>query len=372
MIYFDNAATSYPKPKEVYKAVFDNLKYASGNPGRSSHALAAAAAESLFSTRESVCRLLGIDDPERVVFCYNATEALNLAIKTRITEKCHIITSDIEHNSVVRPLHALGKRLGVEYSVFDSDGDIERSIRALVRPDTKGIVSSLMSNVTGKIIDISVLSAVSRKLGLFLILDASQILGHRQINLKSTPCDVLCGPGHKGLYGIMGVGFAVFGDKTRSESFIEGGSGSESLNPEMPIYLPDSYEAGTPGVSAITSLDAGIKYVMNTGIDCISRTLTELTWAATDRLCSLKNVSLHAASNGIVSFNLGSIPSVTLAEMLELEGIATRGGYHCAPSAHRKLGTIGSGAVRVSFSHKNKVSEIDKLYRILKNIEFLN
>ena len=372
MIYFDNAATSYPKPQSVYNAIINNLKYEGGNPGRSSHRLSALASEKIYITRESLCNMLNIENPERVVFTYNATESLNLAIKTRICEKCHILVSDLEHNSVIRPLHALKNRLGVEYSSYCTDGDIEKSIKENVRPDTKGIVSTLMSNVTGKELDISILSRVAAELGLFLILDASQILGHRKIDLSGIHFDALCGPGHKGLLGISGIGFTIFGDKKRRNSFIDGGSGSDSLSPVMPIYLPDGYEAGTPGVPAIAALAAGIKHVRSVGEDEIGYRLDRLTKLCSDRLSSVNGLKLHSADNGILCFNLLDIPSTALSSMLDGYGIATRGGFHCAPSAHKKLGTLLVGTVRVSFSYKNTVRELDRLYKVLQNISFVS
>ena len=368
MIYLDNAATSYPKPASVINAVIKSLKYECGNPGRSSHRLSLAASEAIFAARESICGLLNIEDPERVVFTYNATEALNLAIKTRVKEKCHVITSDLEHNSVVRPIYSLSSRSQVEVSEFNTDENIAEEIKRLIRPDTKGIVTTAMSNVTGKQIDIEQLGRIARQNKLFLIVDASQMLGHYRIDLSKLSCDVLCAPAHKGLLGIMGLGFAVFKEKVRLESFIEGGSGSDSLNPAMPLYLPDGYEAGTPATPAIAALRAGIEYLGKHGIESISRHLDILTDEARVRLYSINGIDVHAAEHGIISISGRGISSTALSSQLSDRAIATRGGYHCAPSAHKKLGTLKEGTVRLSFSHATTLRELDALYKALKEI----
>ena len=213
MIYLDNAATSFPKPRSDIKSVSDCIKKYCGNPSRSSHELSIRAGEAIFDTREKICGLLGVKDVERVVFTLNTTYALNIAIKTTITEKCHVIISDLEHNSVLRPIERLVKDLGVEYSVFNSDAaDLENEIATHVRDDTRALISTLCSNVTGREIPLSVLSRVRDKHRIALIVDAAQAAGHTDINLTKTPCDVLCAPGHKALFGIQGCGFAIFCD----------------------------------------------------------------------------------------------------------------------------------------------------------------
>ncbi len=368
MIYFDNAATTFPKPKSVIKELTRCVSIYCGNPGRSSHILSRRAAEEVYRAREAVAGLINVDNPECVVFTYNATYALNLALKAFISPKCHIITSNLEHNAVIRPLEKAKKTLGVEYSCFCTDGDIEKSIEALLQNNTVGIVSTLASNVTGQTISIEKLSRVALKHGLFLILDASQALGHRRIDLSKTPCDALCGPAHKGIFGIQGCGFAWFRDNKRRESFIDGGSGTESRNTEMPYFLPEGYEAGTLATPAIVAAAAGIDFINNTGVDEISAYLRRLTDMLADRICSIRSAVLYPSQEGILSFNLKDIPSSVIAAELDKVGICVRGGLHCAPSAHATLGTLEQGTVRISLSFFNTDNETDRFYNSIADI----
>lgn len=357
MIYLDNAATSFPKPHRVISALNECLRAYCGNPGRSSHRLSLRAAEKIYEVRELVSDFIGGESPESVVFTPNATHSLNLAIKTYISGPCHVLCSDIEHNSVIRPLEKLGRTLGVEYSRFDSKSPRE-SIKSLIRPDTVGIISTVASNVAGIQIDAAELSVLAKENNLFLILDASQALGHLNVNLKATPCDVLCGPGHKGLFGIQGSGFAYFKDTVRKESYIEGGSGSESINVNMPTRLPEAYEAGTLSTPAIVSLGEGIKYLSEIGLDKVKERLDYLSYILSERLLRLPEISLLPAGNGIVSFTHKSYPSSYIVGELDKYGVCARGGLHCAPDAHKKLGTIDGGAVRLSFSYLNGERDI--------------
>ena len=368
MIYFDNAATTFPKPECVYKSIRECIECYCGNPGRSSHTMSQKSAEEIYKTREAVAGLLNIENPERVIFTQNATHALNLAIKTAIPDGAHVIISDIEHNSVIRPLVSLARTHGVEYSVFSSSGDIEENIKSLIRKNTKAIICNLLSNVNGKEIDMKTLSELCRKHGLLFIADASQKIGHKAIDLKKTPCDILCAPGHKSLFGIQGVGFCVMCDGKLRESFIEGGSGSESLNPEMPRFLPERYEAGTLPTPSIASLRSGIDFINKIGISNIERHLEMLTKALKERLLDFDKVSLVSGENGVISFNILNAPSTKIASLLDEYGICTRGGLHCCPGAHRLLGTEKIGTVRVSLSYFNQECEIEGLCRAIEKI----
>lgn len=369
MIYLDNAATSFPKPKCVNRAVKKCIEKYSANPGRSAHKLAIKASEEVYKTREFIGGLLSVDDSERIVFTLNATYALNIAIKSTITEKCHVLISDIEHNSVLRPIMKLLRTLGVEYSLFATDGDIEKNISAKIRPDTKAIISTLASNVTGKEIPLKVLSKIRKKHSLKLIVDASQAIGHKRINLKETPCDILCAPGHKALFGIQGCGFAVFCDRDSRDSFIEGGSGTDSLNPLMPETLPEHFEAGTLPTPAIVSLGAGIEYINSLGIDNVERKLSDLTEKITDAISEVDGIRIYGHEGAIISFSIDGIPSSVVARELDGYNICVRSGLHCAPMTHEKLGTTKFGLTRVSVSVLNDKSCADKLFRALKEIK---
>jgi selenocysteine lyase/cysteine desulfurase len=368
MIYFDNGATTYPKPKCVINAVCDTLSKVGGNPSRSSHKLSVMAGEEVYKTRECVANFIGAPSPENVVFTYNATYALNMAIKTMITEKCHVITSDIEHNSVVRPLRSLIDRLGIEVSNYNSDLPVFKSIANLIRPDTKFIVSTLSSNVTGKEVDFSSLSYVAKKHSLKLIVDASQALGHRKIDLSACDCDAICAPAHKALFGMQGTGFVYFKDSTRNCEFIEGGSGTNSIEYYMPSQLPEAYEAGTLATPGIVALRRGMEFVSSIGIDNVEKHLNMLRILTTEGLSNIEGIRLYESYGGHIIFNLYDIPSSAISLVLDKHSVCTRGGLHCAPSAHIKLGTIDQGVVRVTFSIMNTVDEVEKFVAIMKKI----
>ena len=369
MIYLDNAATTFPKPRSVIKSTSDCIKRYCGNPARSSHALSLKASEAIYDTRESVARLLGINCAENVVFTLNATYALNLAIKTTVPHNSHVIISDCEHNSVLRPLVSLKERLGVEYSLFDSGAkDIEQEIRSHIRENTRAIISTVTSNVTGQRIPLEPLSRLRSELGLSLIIDASQAIGHFNIDLTKTPCDVLCAPGHKALFGIQGCGFAVFCDNRSRESFIEGGSGSDSKNIHMPSVLPERFEAGTLPTPSIVSLGAGIKYINNIGIEHIESKMEALENTFADMISGFKRVKIYGKGTGIISFDYEGISSSALAYKMGEFGVCVRGGLHCAPLTHKKLGTSERGLLRVSFSSLNTKKDLEEAYKCLKAI----
>ena len=368
MIYFDNAATTFPKPKCVIRAVNDCISRYCGNPGRSAHRLSIKTSEKIYEAREKIAKLLDVDSPEKVVFTQNATHALNLAIKTTVQPNSNVLISDIEHNSVLRPIYSLQKNSGVKFSVFKTSGDIEKNIDSIITENTKYIVSTLASNVIGREIPIKTLSDISKKHNLTLIADASQIIGHKKISISENQCNVLCAPGHKGLFGIQGVGFAVFNDTIRRETFIEGGSGSDSLNPEMPEMLPERYEAGTLPSPSVISLIAGLDFIEKHGQEEIEGYLNSITERCADAINSIPSSVLYEYGNGVISFNIFNVPSDLISSELNKFGVFTRSGLHCAPLAHKSIGTDKIGTVRVSLSYLNKSREIDKFYKILKSV----
>ena len=368
MIYLDNAATSFPKPKRVIREVTKCITQYCGNPGRSSHKLSIAAADKIYETRELVADFLNIKKCENVIFTPNATYALNMVIKGLVNEKCHCIISDLEHNSVLRPLYKSLTKYGGEYSVFDTDGDICNSIDPLIRDDTKILISTLCSNVTGKIIDLNKLSSIAKKHDLKLIIDASQYIGHSVIDLSNIQYTALCSAGHKSLFGIQGSSFAVINDEELFDTLCEGGSGVDSFSTEMPILAPERYEAGTLATPAIVSLGAGIKYLNELGMEKIESRISLLTNILRYYLNEIPNIKIYGIENGIASFNLKDYPSSYVAEFLDKNGIATRSGYHCAPLVHQRLGTASRGAVRASISILNTENEVYSLYKAIKKI----
>lgn len=368
MIYFDNAATTFPKPKPVIDELIKCVKTYCGNPGRSSHQLAIKSSEKIYETRESVANFLNYDYPENVVFTMNASYALNTAIKTSVSEGDHILISDHEHNSVLRPVAKLANDGIIEYDVFETSENLEKSIEKKIKANTRCIVANLISNVTGEEIYLKTLYKMKQKYNLLLIIDASQIIGHKKIDLKLTPCDVLCAPSHKALFGIQGAGFCLFCDGKARESFIEGGSGSESISTAMPKALPEHFEAGTLPTPAIATLNQGIKFINAVGIEEIEKKITSLSQKANEILLSIPKVKVYGASNGIVSFSLDKIPSNIIADELNKRSICVRGGLHCSPMTHKKLGTLERGTVRISFSYMNKKKELTSFYKAMREI----
>ena len=370
MIYFDNAATSFKKPKSVCQRLNRYLKKECGNPGRSSHFIASKSAEYVYEAREKVAKLFNLSNPEKVVFTMNATYALNMAIKTLISENSHVIISDVEHNSVMRPIYSLNKSKGVEYSVFNSAADnIFQEIEKHLRKETRAIVCTLTSNVDGRELPFYSLSEIKKKHNLKLIIDASQAAGHTDLNLSKYSYDAIALPAHKGLFGIQGAGVCIFGETIPQESFIEGGSGSESKLLTMPSYLPEKFEAGTLPTPSIIALSAGIDYILSTGIQNIREKEIKLNNALKYRLNDVKGIKIYGSNNSIISFNIDGIGCEKVSAILDSQKICTRAGLHCAPSAHRALGTETTGTVRVSLSYFNTIKEIDIFWNALKSIK---
>lgn len=367
MIYLDNAATTFPKPPAVIDEVLACISSYCGNPGRSSHKLSLKCAEAIYEARELLGQLVGIDAPENIVFTENATYALNIALKCSISENSHVIISDIEHNSVIRPLESLKKSKNLSYSIAKNDGKIFDNITSLINDKTAAVVCNLTSNVNGEEIPLDTLSSLCRSKGLKLIVDASQKIGHSEINLKDTPCDILCAPAHKALFGIQGAGFLIFGENIPELTFVEGGNGIDTMNKEMPMYLPERYEAGTLPTPSIVALREGIKFILDVGIKDISAHLCSLTEYALMGLSQISSVEYLGGEGGVVSFTLKNhTPSQISAYLSEFD-ICTRSGYHCAPLIHGRLGTERGGTVRASFSFFNKTDDVDALiYRLSK------
>ena len=364
-LYLDNAATSFPKPNSVLKETFDFIKTLGGNPGRSGHRLSVLAGERVYLTREKVAAFLDLSSPERVVFTPGATFALNLVIKTSVKHGSHLLISDMEHNSVLRTVHSLKLNGKCEYSLFDAQNP-EDSIEKAVRKNTTHIISTLTSNVNGVVIDVEILSKVAKRHGISLILDASQRLGHTPLSLKNIKFYALCCAAHKSLFGLSGAGFIVFGDNECQESFLEGGSGSDSKSLVMPENLPERFEAGTLPVPSIVSLGAGIDFINGFGLREIESKLDRLTRRFIDVITSTSGIKACQGNSGIIMFTHEFLPSEALADMLDKNGIAVRGGFHCAPLAHKKLGTYETGAVRVSLSCLNKDEDAEKFGKILR------
>ena len=359
MIYLDNAATSFPKPRSVIEKLSLCLEKYSGNPGRSSHALSLAAAEEIYCARETIAAHCNFPSPENIIFTYNATYAINIALHALLRSGDHVLISDMEHNAVVRPLELLRKRLGIEFSRFSTQGNIADSIAKGLKKNTRAIVSTLASNITGKRLSLDVLSKASRAAGILLIVDASQAAGHERIDLTKTPCDCLCAPAHKGLFGIQGAGFAIFSSSRNIEPLIVGGSGTNSREISMPPFLPEMMEAGTPATPAISTLAEGVRFIDDVGVERIAEKEQHLANIAKAILSENQNIRIYESYGGILLFNVLNSSEALVCRALDGCGICVRGGLHCAPEAHRTIGTLETGAVRASFSFFNTPSEAE-------------
>ncbi len=366
IIYFDNAATTFKKPKEVLAKTIHYLKKGYGNAGRSGHYLSMQTAEMIYDTRDIISQILHYENPNRIVFYHNATEALNVAIKTCIPEGANVLTSYMEHNSVLRPLYSMEAERRISITFFSHKGNIEENIKNKLSDQTQAIVCSLVSNVTGEEIDLSILSKLKKEYNLILIVDASQMFCHKEINLKENEVDVLCTAGHKGAFSMQGVGFSVF-NIDPSRTYIEGGSGLETFSHGMPSALPERMEAGTLSAPAIASLFFGLKYVQKIGMDKIERKLDYFDQLIDNELELLSDIHvLSKGKHGIHSFVFSNEMSSTTAKHLEKKGICVRSGYHCAPLIHKFYKTETTGAVRVSLSIMNTEKEIKRFLSELK------
>ena len=376
MIYLDNAATTFPKPDVVYDAVMDCMKNYCANPGRAGHRLSLRAGREIYDTRENLAKLFNIDNPMNIIFTSNATESLNLAIKGLLKTGDHVITTSMEHNSVIRPIMALEK-IGVENTIVDCNeegfldiNDLEKAIK----PNTKLIVTTHASNVFGTLIDIKEVGLVAKKNNITYLVDASQTAGVYDIDVKNMNIDILATAGHKSLLGPQGVGILYIKEGIDLDTLKEGGTGSQSEYLFQPQMLPDKYESGTHNTPAIAGLNAGVKYILD-NIDTIRRKEEELCEYMLSRLDEIKDIKIYGTKDikkrvPVISINIGDIDSVEVTFILDSEyDIATRSGLHCSPLAHKTVGTIKQGPISFSIGYFNTKDDIDMVIDTLKNIE---
>ncbi len=360
MIYLDNAATSYPKPPNTIPCLTDYLEKAAGNPGRSGHRLSIAASEEIYQTRAAVASFIGCDKMENIIFTQNATHALNTIIRARIQPGEHVLISDLEHNSVYRPIWRLARDGIISFDIFSHTGDICSNIENLIRPNTSMLICTHVSNVSGYEMPVSQIASICQKNKIYFIIDASQSVGHHPLDVKQLNCDALCAPGHKGLLGLQGSGFLYVRENEGLRDVFQGGSGAHSLSPDMPEYLPDRFEAGTLPTPAILTMGLGIKYILERDILQIEKHELKLSLLMHTHLSEIPSVKLYSKPNsGIVAFHIENKSSDHVAELLDRKGIYVRGGYHCAPLAHRSLQTLEHGIVRISIGAFNSMGEIE-------------
>lgn len=377
MIYLDNAATTYPKPECVIKAVTQALTDFGGNPGRGGHKISEKAGELVYGVREALSEMFGCES-EKVIFTLNCTEALNTAIKGSVKKGDHVIITSLEHNSVLRPVHYLSEKGYITYSVAKvsplSDGDTLKAVAALIRKETTLIVATAVSNVFGCPLPVEKLAALARTRGIRLIVDGAQAAGTTAFNLKSTGIDILCAPGHKGLYGPMGTGIMLLGEGVEVESLIQGGTGSFSLKKQQPEVYPDKLESGTLNLPGIAGLGKGIEFIACQGGEkAIYQKQSYLCRILREDLSAVKGVRLYGAMNtkkasSVVSFNLAAAHSEKVCQLLNEKDIALRGGYHCSYLAHKTYGTETQGVVRASVGYFNTKKDVKNLIFYLNKI----
>lgn len=362
MIYLDNAATSYPKPAPVRRAIADALVRYGGNPGRGGHRLSLRAAELVYECRSELCRFLGADEPESVIFTSGATMALNLAILTRVRRGMHVLISDREHNSVLRPILRLADEGIIKYEVYPTSGDVVAAIRERLRPETGLLVACHVSNVTGYTLPLREIGALCRLFGVYFVVDAAQSVGHLPLSLADISCDAFCAPAHKGLLGAAGAGFVILRSADGLRPFLMGGSGVDSLSPQMPDVLPERYEAGTLPTPAIAALLAGVRYLEGYGVERVAAEESAIRRRILEGLSVTRGITLYEpeCDGGLIAFTHSTLSPERLARRLDERGVAIRAGYHCAPLAHQTIGTPPGGCVRISVGIGNRPEDADR------------
>jgi len=370
MIYLDNSATSWPKPPGVTEAMVKFMEEVGANPGRSGHRLSIEGARVMYEAREALATLFHVNDPLRIVFTFNATESINLALKGLLRPGDHALTSSMEHNSVMRPLRNL-ERSGVELTVIpcSKEGvldpeDVEREIK----PNSRMVVLTHASNVVGTLLPIREVGALARKHDLLFLVDAAQTAGAYPIDLEKDQIDLLAFTGHKSLYGPQGTGGLVVGERVQEKGMIplkQGGTGSRSEFEEQPDFLPDCFESGTPNGPGIAGLLAGLQFVLTTGVENIRQKEGRLIEKLIDGLRQIPGLTFHGPADGkkriaALSFTVaGRTPSDMSLQLERKFSILCRPGLHCAPAAHRTIGTFPDGTVRFSLGAFNTEDEMD-------------
>jgi len=371
MIYLDNASTSWPKPDCVHEAMLRFMRDVGANPGRSGHRLANEAERCRLDAREAVAELFGVADPLRINFTGNGTMAINTVLWGLLTPGAHVVTTGLEHNAVMRPLRALEAR-GVSLSLApcQADGTLDpAAVAELIRPQTRLVVVNHASNVCGTILPVREIGAIVRQRGVPLLVDAAQSAGIVPIDLHRDNIDLLAFTGHKGLLGPTGTGGLAFGDDfdiARLPPLIQGGTGSRSEHELQPEFLPDKYEAGTANIIGLAGLAAAVRYVLERGVEAIRANEQTLAKRLIEGLRKTSGVTVFGSSNSqrqtaVVSFNIAGASCAEIAQALdERFDIMCRPGLHCAPRAHRALGTFPAGTVRLSLGPFTTAEEVER------------
>lgn len=375
MIYLDNAATTMHKPKEVIDAVMEAMG-SMGNAGRGANEASLSASRIIYDTREKLCRLFGGESPKQIVFTSNSTESLNIAIKGLLEPGDHVVTTMLEHNSVLRPLYEMQKK-GVKLTIVKSNemGTLSlKDMEAAVTPDTKMVICTNASNLTGNFIPLKPISEIAHKNGALFVVDASQTAGVFPIHVQEMGIDVLCFTGHKGLLGPQGTGGMYVREGVSIRPLKSGGSGVQTYSKTHPVEMPTALEAGTLNGHGIAGLHAAVSYLENTGVDGIRAREQELMKRFYDGVKDIPDIKIYGDFStmnrcAIVTLNIGDYDSSEVSDELLTEySISTRPGGHCAPLMHEALGTVEQGAVRFSFSHYNTEEEVDTAIKAIHEL----
>lgn len=373
MVNFDNAATTFPKPDSIRRAVAAAVSEFGGNPGRSGHDISLKTAEMVYESRKKAADFFGAE-PENTVFTINCTHALNFAIKGTAEKDCHVIISNLEHNSVYRPVYALSEK-GITYSVSEVspiDEITVQNIKRQITPKTRAVIFTMGSNVTGQLVPFREIGDLCKEKGICFIADGAQACGVRDIDIKRDNINILCAAAHKGLYAAAGTGLLITDGKYKISPIIEGGTGSTSIEAAQPDFFPDALESGTVNTVGISSVSAGLDYVKMIGVSEIFAHETKLCNIFISQLSRIRGVRIYRKNRAkylpIVLFNVGKNSSEETAAFLNSKGFALRGGLHCAPLAHRSIGTLPDGAVRFAPSVFNNENEVCSLARAVSEL----
>lgn len=370
-LYFDNAATSWPKPPDTLSAMSVYSETIGASPGRSGHRLSIEAGRIVLAAREAIAELIGVENILRIIFTKNATEALNIAIFGLLKPGDHVITSGMEHNAVMRPLRAMEKR-GIKVSVIacSSSGELDpQDIDRAIQPDTRAVYLTHASNVTGTILPVTEIGGITKEKGVLFCVDVAQTAGVIPIHVPSMNIDLLAFTGHKSLYGPQGTGglFVSNGLEKEVTPIMMGGTGSRSESERHPEFLPDRYESGTLNAIGIAGLNAGVRFVLNQGVDAIRRKEAELTDLLICGLSSIPGVRVFGCGDArkqtaVVSFGMECKGPGDIALALDEEfNVMSRPGLQCAPAAHRTIGTFPEGTVRLSPGYFNTEEDVERV-----------
>lgn len=373
MIYLDNAATTGKKPQGVINAVNTALREYCANPGRSGHAVSMKTAAAVYNTREQLAEFFGASGAENVVFTLNCTHSVNCVVKGLLKTGDRVVTSSLEHNAVMRPLYKVGAAVDVAAVSLTDDNITLNNFERLIRPDTKLVICTGASNVLGKALPIAQIGALCRIRGVPFAVDAAQIAGVLPINMQKQGIDYLCIAPHKGLYAPMGIGVLICERPIRN-TIIEGGTGTNSAELSQPDFLPERLESGTINVPGIMGTAAGLKYVKSLGLQKIyshEMSLCALLYSELEKIPKVKLYAPQPTAGGwapVISFNVDGYKSGETARFLNENGIAVRAGLHCAPTAHRIMGTLENGAVRAAPATFNSAADIKAMITALKKM----